>query len=66
MAAEMMSILFEVSEGIRAENTVCCTLTVKPPALPTAVTVSTIMPWMELLLTSRKVNGMPVAVAPTL
>lgn len=66
MAAEMMSILFEVSDGISAANTVCCTFTLKPPALPTAVTVSTIIPWMELLFTSRKVNGTPVAVAPTL
>jgi hypothetical protein len=45
---------------------VCSIWLVKPPALPTAWATSTITPWMLLLLISRKVNGEPLAVAPTL
>src|ERR1700740_3719682 len=66
IAAEMMSILLLVSDGISAEKGVACTLTLKPASSPIAVIRSTIAPWMVLLLTSRKVNGMPVGVDPTL
>src|SRR5262249_39090382 len=41
-------------------------VTAKPESLPTAVTRSTITPWMVLVLVLRKVNGMPVGVDPTL
>ena len=61
-----MSIFCVVNDGISAENTFCCTSTLKPAARPAAVTASTIIPWIEFDLMSRNVNGTPVAVAPTL
>ncbi|MCY1382150.1 hypothetical protein D9M69_701370 [compost metagenome] len=66
MAAEIRSIFFAVSDGISAAKVVCWISTSNPPALATAWAASTIMPWMLWLLTSRKVKGTPVAVAPTL
>src|SRR5688572_3249983 len=66
MAAEMMSILLDVSEAISVENCIGSICTLKPASLPTAVTMSTIIPWMVLVLVSRNVNGMPVGVEPTL
>ena len=66
IAAEMMSILLVVSDGISAEKGVACTSTLKPASSPIAVTRSTIAPWMVLDFTSRKVNGTPVGVLPTL
>ncbi|MNQ95050.1 hypothetical protein D3C85_1105920 [compost metagenome] len=66
IAAEMMSILLAVRDGISEAKVVCAISTSKPAALETASTVSIIMPWILLLFTSRKVKGAPVAVAPTL
>src|SRR5438876_10407607 len=66
IAAEMMSILLLVSDGISAEKGVAWTLILKPASSPIAVIRSTIAPWMVLVLTSRNVNGMPVGVEPTL
>src|SRR5215218_6343424 len=65
IAAAMMSILLDVSDGISAENCIGSICTLKPASLPTSVTRSTMMPWMELVLVSRKVKGMPVGVEPT-
>jgi len=44
MAAEMRSILPEVSEAISVENCIGSIVTAKPASLPTAVTRSTITP----------------------
>src|SRR3954464_11298220 len=66
IAAEMMSIFEAVSAGISVENCSGSTTTVKPASLPTALTRSTITPWMVLVLVSRNVKGRPVGVAPTL
>src|SRR5712691_949560 len=66
IAAEMISILLAVSAAMRAENCIGSTCTAKPASLPMAVTRSTMTPWMVLVLVSRKVNGMPVGVDPTL
>ena len=66
IAAEMMSILLLVSEGISAANGVACTSTLKPASSPIAVMRSTIAPWIVLVFTSRNVNGTPVGVEPTL
>jgi hypothetical protein len=60
------SLKRDVSEGISAEKGVACTLTLKPASSPIAVIRSTIAPWIVLVLTSRKVNGTPVGVEPTL
>src|SRR5579871_761246 len=65
IAAAMMSILFEVSEAISAENCIGSTFTAKPASLPTSVIRSTITPWISLVLVSRKVKGTPVGVEPT-
>ena len=65
IAAAMMSILLEVSDGISAENGIGSICTLRPASLPISVTRSTMMPWMVLVLVSRKVKGMPVGVEPT-
>ena len=65
IAAEMMSILLEVSDGTSAENCIGSIWTWKPASLPISVMRSTMMPWMVLVLVSRKVKGMPVGVEPT-
>src|SRR5882724_10381101 len=62
----MMSILFDVSEGISAENCIGSIWTWNPASLPTSVMRSTITPWMLLVLVSRNVKGTPVGVEPTL
>ena len=66
MAAEMISILPEVSEAIRVENCIGWISTLKPASLPISSITSTIIPWMVFVLASRKVNGVPVGVEPTL
>jgi len=66
IAAEMMSILLLVSDGISAENGVASTVTLKPWVSPIAVIRSTIAPWICCVLVSMKVNGTPVGVEPTL
>src|SRR5438552_8982900 len=66
MAAEMMSILLDVSEGISAENCIGSIWSWKPASLPISVIRSTITPWMLLVLVSRNVKGTPVGVEPTL
>ena len=65
IAAAMMSILFDVSEAISAENCIGSTCTAKPASLPISVMRSTITPWIVLVLVSRKVKGTPVGVEPT-
>src|ERR1700751_5790182 len=65
IAAAMISILLEVSDGISAENDIGSICTLIPASLPISVTRSTMMPWMVLVLVSRKVKGMPVGVEPT-
>src|SRR5581483_975012 len=65
IAAEMMSILFDVSAGIRVENCMPSISTLKPASLPISLIRSTITPSMVLVLVSRKVKGMPVGVEPT-
>ena len=66
IAAEIRSILLDVSAAISVENCIGSTWTWKPASLPTSVTRSTITPWIVLVLVSRKVKGMPVGVEPTL
>src|SRR6201994_4265348 len=65
IAAAMISILFDVSDGIRVENCMPSISTLKPASLPISLIRSTITPSMVLVLVSRKVKGMPVGVEPT-
>src|ERR1700761_4590025 len=64
-AADSRLTLFEFRADTSEENAIGWTCTWKPARLPTSVTMSIIMPWIVLVLRSRKVNGMPPAVAPT-
>ncbi|MNL60102.1 hypothetical protein D3C87_1838860 [compost metagenome] len=66
MAAEMISILPEVSAAISAENCIGWISILNPPSLAIPSMTSTITPWMVLVLASRKVKGVPVGVDPTL
>src|SRR5215831_6376734 len=66
IAAEMISILFAVSDGISVENCMPSISTLKPASLPISLMRSTITPSIVLVLVSRKVKGMPVGVEPTL
>jgi len=61
----MMSIRAEVSDGISAANGVTSIWVLKPWSCPIALMMSTITPWMVLVLTSRKVNRIPGGVDPT-
>src|SRR5215207_4139357 len=66
IAAAMMSILLLVSDGISVENVMPSISTLKPASAAIALTRSTMMPSIVFVFVSRKVNGTPVGVEPTL
>ena len=66
IAATMMSIRPEVTEPIRAENSIGSICTSNPFFLPISWMKSTIQPAILLVWVSRKVKGAPVGVDPAL